>query len=148
LLVAINGERGLCATLLAASNKSIVDRDESCHYLRWRMIDKDFQFQVERYATRHRLSATQLSDRAWAYLSCCRTRQEFQSTVEQFAKQYALSPTTFGLWAMNDSRFLFDLRSGRSCVQATVEKVCLFMAAHTVKADIRREKTLTELVAS
>ena len=62
--------------------------------------------------------------------------------IEAFILQHDLSPTTFGLWAMDDSRFLFDLRRGRSCFHTTFERVCLFMAAHEAKLELRQARKI------
>lgn len=48
-------------------------------------------------------------------------------------KRHRLTPTTFGLWAMNDSRFVFDVRNGRACFGATIRKVYRFMAEYEAK---------------
>lgn len=59
--------------------------------------------------------------------------QHFQSQIEEFIERHDLSPTTFGLWAMNDSRFVFDLQAGRRTFHETQEKVRTFMAAYEAK---------------
>lgn len=66
------------------------------------------------------------------------TEEEFQLVVEGFLARYSLTPTTFGLWAMNDSRFVFDLREGRSCSLATVGKVRRFMDDYARKQEAKR----------
>lgn len=70
------------------------------------------------------------------------TEEEFQLVVEGFLVRYRLTPTTFGLWAMNDSRFVFDLRDGRSCSLATVGKVRRFMDEHQRKQEARRKRVV------
>lgn len=72
------------------------------------------------------------------------TREKFQLRIEDFIVRHGLSPTTFGLWAMNDSRFLFDLRNGRACSLKTVEKICAFMADHELKQEARRLRILNQ----
>lgn len=49
-----------------------------------------------------------------------------------------LSPTTFGLWAMDDSRFVFDLRNGRRCYNQTRARVCRFMEEYEKRQEDRR----------
>ena len=68
------------------------------------------------------------------------TEEEFQLVVEGFLVRHRLTPTTFGLWAMNDSRFVFDLREGRSCSLATVGKVRRFMDEHQRKQARRKQR--------
>lgn len=68
--------------------------------------------------------------------------QDFQLEVEEFIRRHELSPTTFGLWAMNDSRFVFDLRAGRSCYRATEKKVYEFMQAYAAKQEAKRKRML------
>lgn len=73
------------------------------------------------------------------------TRREFQFQVDAFIERHRLSPTTFGLWAMNDSRFVFDLRrKGRICSLATVERVQEFMASYELKQEAKRARQLRE----
>lgn len=61
------------------------------------------------------------------------TENDFQLQVEQFMQRHRLTPSTFGVWAMDDSRFVFDLRNGRSCHDRTKKKVRKFMAKHEAK---------------
>lgn len=70
------------------------------------------------------------------------TEEEFQLVVEGFLVRYDLTPTTFGLWAMGDSRFVFDLRRGRSCSLATVGKVRRFMDEYNSKQEAKRARNL------
>ncbi len=74
----------------------------------------------------------------------CMTEEEFQLVVEGFIARHGLSPTTFGLWALNDSRFVFDLRNGRSCSLATVGKVRRFMAEYEAKQEAKRLRSMTQ----
>lgn len=68
----------------------------------------------------------------------CMTEDEFQLVVEHFIQRHRLKPTTFGLWAMNDSRFVFDLREGRMCYGRTIRRVCRFMAEYEAKQEAKR----------
>jgi hypothetical protein len=61
------------------------------------------------------------------------TDDDFQLQVEAFIDRHGMSPTTFGLWAMDDSRFVFDLRKGRNCMLTTVKRVHRFMAEYDQK---------------
>lgn len=55
-------------------------------------------------------------------------------------QRHAITPTTFGLWAMNDSRFVFDLRSGRQCLGKTMRRIYEFMAKVEVELEARRQR--------
>lgn len=61
--------------------------------------------------------------------------EEFLTKVEHFIERHGLTPTTFGLWAMNDSRFVFDLRNGRMCFGATIRRVYHFMNHYEAEQD-------------
>jgi hypothetical protein len=74
------------------------------------------------------------------YLLGCMTEEEFQLAIDQFLERYRLSPTTFGLWFMNDSRFVFDLRAGRRCYSATIRRVLELMADHEAKQEAKRQR--------
>lgn len=63
---------------------------------------------------------------------------DFQSKVEAFIERHDLSPTTFGLWAMDDSRFVFDLREGRECFARTIRRVYAYMAEYERKQQAKR----------
>lgn len=73
------------------------------------------------------------------------TEKEFQRTVEEFIKRHDLSPTTFGIWALNDSRFVWDLRRGRRCYSITIRKVLAFMAEYGPKIEARRLRQQQEI---
>lgn len=66
------------------------------------------------------------------------TEEELQLLIDQFLERHELSPTTFGLWFMNDSRFVFDLRAGRRCYSATIRKVLRQMEEHAAKQEAKR----------
>jgi predicted transcriptional regulator len=63
---------------------------------------------------------------------------EFQSQIEDFLKRYELTPTTFGLWAANDPRFVFDVRKGRSCSLSTASKIVKFMMEYAAKQEAKQ----------
>lgn len=68
----------------------------------------------------------------------CMIDEDFQLKVEAFIRRHNLSPTTFGLWAMNDSRFVFDLRDGRLCFGRTIRRVYQFMDEYERKQEAKR----------
>lgn len=47
--------------------------------------------------------------------------------VEKYLRATRTPPTRFGREVLGDSRFVFDLRSGREPRQSTVQKVSLFL---------------------
>lgn len=49
--------------------------------------------------------------------------------VEKYLRSTRTPPTRFGRDVLGDSRFVFDLRSGRQPRPATVEKVRIFLEA-------------------
>ena len=57
-------------------------------------------------------------------------------------ERHKLTPTTFGLWAMNDSRFVFDVRNGRECFGKTIRRVFHFMADYEVKQEAKRQRQM------
>lgn len=59
-------------------------------------------------------------------------------------ERHKLTPTTFGLWAMNDSRFVFDVRNGRECFGATIRRVYQFMTEYDAKQEARRLRGMHE----
>jgi hypothetical protein len=46
-----------------------------------------------------------------------------QRRIELFLRRNAMTPTRFGREALNDSRFVFDLRKGRELREKTVNRV-------------------------
>lgn len=70
--------------------------------------------------------------------------EEFQLRVEAFIRRHDLSPTTFGLWAMNDSRFVFDLREGRACFGRTIRHVCRYMEEYERKQEAKKQRMALE----
>lgn len=54
--------------------------------------------------------------------------EAFRSQVEAFLADHGMSPTRFGRTACNDSRFVIDLRNGRSPDYQTRVKVTAWMA--------------------
>ena len=61
------------------------------------------------------------------------TDNELQLLIDTFIERHGLSASTFGLWAMNDSRFVFDLRNGRTCMNKTMRRVLVFMRDYDAK---------------
>jgi len=68
--------------------------------------------------------------------------REFLLLIEGFLARHDLSPTTFGLWAMDDSRFVFDLRKGRTCLGKTMYRVRRFMEDYEKKEEAKRLRNL------
>ena len=66
--------------------------------------------------------------------------EDFQLQVEALIRRHKMSPTTFELWAMDDSRFVFDLRKGRNCLFTTVRRVQRFMAEYDRKQEERKQR--------
>ena len=73
------------------------------------------------------------------------TEEEFQLLIEGFIARYQITPTTFGRWAMNDSKFVYDLRGGRSCSLATVGRIRQFMAEHKLHHEARQRRLAAKL---
>lgn len=65
--------------------------------------------------------------------SSCMFDEELQRMIEEFMARHGMSAATFGIWAMNDSHFVFDLRAGRSCMGKTMRRVMLFMRDYDAK---------------
>lgn len=74
-----------------------------------------------------------LTASAITVISSCMTDDDFQLQVEAFISRHKMSPTTFGIWAMDDSRFVFDLRQGRNCFGRTIRRVQRFMDTYDQK---------------
>lgn len=56
------------------------------------------------------------------------SQEQFLSTIEAFLERTGMTPTLFGVEAMGDPMFVFDLRTGRECRRATREKAAGWMA--------------------
>jgi hypothetical protein len=85
-----------------------------------------------------------LTNVASTVIKKCMTEQELQLQIEQFLNRHGITPTTFGLWAMNDSRFVFDLRNGRMCYGKTVRRVLSFMVEYDRKQEAKRLRIMTQ----
>ena len=55
------------------------------------------------------------------------TKKEFLASVEAFLAVYKYRPTRLGVDALRDPQFVFNLRKGRECREATQERVLGFM---------------------
>ena len=53
--------------------------------------------------------------------------------VERYIRQSRVPPTRFGREAVNDPRFVHDLRLGREPRPKTAARVAAWLAAHPVK---------------
>lgn len=54
-------------------------------------------------------------------------RKEFAETIESFLQKHNMAPTTFGTMANKEPNFVFLIREGRECREATQERVLQFM---------------------
>lgn len=52
---------------------------------------------------------------------------DFLDDVESYLDTSGMPPTAFGTAAVNDPRFVFDLRNGRSCSLRMVQRVYEFI---------------------
>ena len=57
-------------------------------------------------------------------------QEQFRNEIEAFLQRHQMDAKTFGRNFMRDPRFVIDIRRGRSCSVATVDKVRHQMAAH------------------
>lgn len=64
------------------------------------------------------------------FLSMQTITQQFQDQVEAYLQASSMDPTTFGRSAMNDPRFVFDLRNGRSASSKTMDRVIEWITAN------------------
>ena len=55
------------------------------------------------------------------------TKDEFRKKVEDFINNNQISETSFGVLALKQPLFVFQLKEGRECREATQEKVLAFM---------------------
>lgn len=55
------------------------------------------------------------------------TRKEFAETIESFLQKHNIAPTTFGTMANKEPNFVFLIREGRECREATQERVLAFI---------------------
>ena len=55
------------------------------------------------------------------------TKEEFKNKILGFIEQTGMSATSFGLAATNNPKFVFDIKEGRECREATQEKVLTFI---------------------
>lgn len=58
-------------------------------------------------------------------------KDKFRKKVEDFIKQTGISETAFGTLALKQPLFVFQLKDGRECREATQKKVLDFIAHHT-----------------
>ena len=55
------------------------------------------------------------------------THQEFMQDIEQFLDAHQMSPSRFGLLALNDRDFVFRMRRGSDVRISTIDRVREFM---------------------
>ena len=58
-------------------------------------------------------------------------KDEFRKKVEDFIKATGMSETAFGTLALKQPLFVFQLKEGRECREATQSKVLDFMMQYT-----------------
>jgi len=58
------------------------------------------------------------------------TLDAFLADVEAFLERHRMEPTRFGVDALKDPKFVFDLREGRAPRLPTVDRVRAFMDAY------------------
>jgi len=61
--------------------------------------------------------------------------EQFLREIEQFLAEQGMSPSRFGLLALNDREFVRRMRRGSDVRTRTIEKVKQFMASERQKAD-------------
>lgn len=71
--------------------------------------------------------------------------QEFRDSVEAFLAHQELSPTRFGLLAVNDPDFVRAVRNGRSVTLRKYDSVKSFMKEYAKR---RKNKSVTKTPAS
>lgn len=64
------------------------------------------------------------------FLSAMDIFEPFRQQVERYLEATGMDPTTFGVKALKDPNFVFQLRTGRCPRAKTLEKVSAFMAAN------------------
>ncbi len=66
-----------------------------------------------------------MTDRGYpiTFLSMETVTDQFSNTVESYLVATGMDPTNFGKAVMNDPKFVFDLRNGRSPSARTIDKV-------------------------
>lgn len=110
------------------------------------MTDEDFLLTIEQFLRDKPLSGPTLGDWGKMIRTIARnvTEEVFLEQIELFLRRHPLSATTFGLWAMDDSRFVFDLRNGRRCYEATRTRVLRFMLDYEKKQEAKRSRNLNQ----
>jgi len=65
------------------------------------------------------------------------THQQFLSEIEQFLEAENMAPTKFGLKAVNDAKFVANIRSGADVTTRTMDRVREFISGQK-KANPKR----------
>jgi hypothetical protein len=60
-------------------------------------------------------------------------KDELMDRIEAFLTEHEMTASAFGLAALNDPGFVFDLRNGREVRRATRQKATDFMDRHARK---------------
>jgi hypothetical protein len=58
------------------------------------------------------------------------THEQFLSEIEDFLTGESMRPTTFGLKAVNDAKFVTNLRNGADVTTRTMDRVRAFIRDH------------------
>lgn len=66
-------------------------------------------------------------------------REDLLAEIDAFCAEKAMKPTTFGLLATNDGKFVYRLRQGSDVTGKTVDRVRAFIAARRLEA-VARDK--------
>ena len=58
------------------------------------------------------------------------TKKDFLETIEKFLLKEGISPSSFGMKAVNDPSFVDRVRAGRECREETQNRVLEFMRTY------------------
>jgi len=64
--------------------------------------------------------------------------EDFQAEIEQFLREQDMPPTVFGINALGDPNFVFELRLGRNVGLLTVGKVRAYIRQQRQKKAVRQ----------
>jgi hypothetical protein len=68
------------------------------------------------------------------------THQQFLSEIESFLEAENMAPTKFGLKAVNDAKFVANLRSGADVTTRTMDRVRRFISNYRPTNPKRRSE--------
>ncbi len=75
-------------------------------------------------------------------------RKAFLGEVEEFLAKHRMAHTTFGLRAVNNAKFVADLRAGLDPRSSTIDEVRLFMRDWHLRRPKRGEQTTSKMAAN